>query len=90
MDLWNAQVAAHAACNGDHMCLVDVWVNETAITGVLEDLVRDVGVRLFCSSFAHTTYIRYSRQLLARHFNQTEQSKIQPCRLLLVLDHVIH
>lgn len=39
LDLWNAQVAAHAACDGDHMCLVNVWVNKEKIVGMLEDLV---------------------------------------------------
>lgn len=52
---------AHAACNGDHLCLVDVWMNEETITGLLEDLVSGVGVRPSCLNIAHTTCMLCSR-----------------------------
>lgn len=54
LDLWNVQVAAHASCDGDHLCLVNIWVNEHTVTRLLEDLVSGVSVRPFCSKFAHT------------------------------------
>lgn len=72
LDLWNAQVAAHAACDGDHMCLVGVWINKEKITGLLEDLVSSVGVGPFLLPFAHHhMHARLLLQvLLARQFNR--------------------
>lgn len=42
LGLLNAQVAAHNACNGNHMCLVGVWIPANTITGLLSPLVKAV------------------------------------------------
>ena len=40
LELVNVQAAAHTACDGDHMCLVGVWIDEENIAQRLRDLVR--------------------------------------------------
>lgn len=42
LDLFEAQVAAHNACEGDHMCLVGVWNTADTITGLLAPLVKAI------------------------------------------------